>query len=132
MCKICRLKVYRTSDLIFFNFGALTNFLHYITLPVRYWQTRKSPRAVQCKCWDAYHCVKIRIIAFNFLLKVQNPYSVWVLDHGLFGQCNNPVLTWLFKLSSFELLEFLLEIFCDKIYRLICSTVLAGIHVSTR
>ena len=22
----------RTSDLIFFNFGALTNFLHYITL----------------------------------------------------------------------------------------------------
>ena len=33
--------------------------------------------------------------------------------------------------SSFELLEFLLdEIFGDKIYRLICSTVLAGI--STR
>ena len=33
--------------------------------------------------------------------------------------------------SSFELLEFLLdEFFCDKIYRLICSTILAGI--STR
>ena len=33
--------------------------------------------------------------------------------------------------SSFELLEFLLDkIFCDKIYRLICSTILAGI--STR
>jgi len=59
---------------------------------------------------------------WSWVVKIsEGPGILWL-------PCNsNTGLESSFK-SSFELLEFLLdETFCDNIYRLICSTILAGI-----
>jgi len=67
----------RTSDLIFFNFGALTNFLHYVTLPLFHPNFRGVPFGLDFRCCGSRSedpKLIIRVINFELVQPICSGY----------------------------------------------------------